>query len=317
MTDSSPHLDPARKHDAILLFEVTDGNPNGDPDNDGAPRTDLETSQGLVTDVAVKRKIRDVVPLIAPGEPGYDIYVESGTALESQHRRAYTALKLPLPKPKNGGEKDETQPAGSEGAARTAGKEKKANESSVRDWMITAFYDVRMFGAVMASQIAPAGKNRGPVQLGFARSIDPIVPTQHTITRVTQTRQSDTDKGENTEMGTKWTVPYGLYRTTLNFSAPLAARTGVTTRDLEVLWRAIEVMFEHDRASTRGLMSLRGAYIFTHADALGRAPVHELAKLVTVERIETAKTPRAFEDYTVTVHEDKIPNGVTLTRLIG
>ena len=325
---TAAHLDPAHKHDAVLIFDVTDGNPNGDPDNAGAPRTDIETNQGLMTDVSLKRKIRDTVPLIVPDEPGYDIYVEAGTALEAQHRRGYTALQLPLPKAKDA--KDDQQTAATDedtkpgrgvksapAEAKGAGKQKKQNETAVRDWMVTTFFDVRMFGAVMASQIAPAGKNKGPVQLSFARSIDPVVTIPHAITRVTQTRQSDADAGQSTEMGTKWTIPYGLYRCTVNYSAPLAARTGVTTRDLEVFWRAVELMFEHDRAATRGVMSLRGAYIFTHDDGLGRAPLHALNELITVERNEQAKPARAFTDYTVTVRAHDVPTGVTLTRLIG
>ena len=292
------HLDPALKHDTVLLFDVTDGNPNGDPDNAGAPRSDIETNQGLVTDVALKRKIRDMVPLIAAGRPGYDIYVEAGVALEAQHRRAYTALGLDLP---NKSKKDKT-----------------ANpEADVRAWMLKTFWDVRVFGAVMASSVAPAGKTKGPVQISFARSIDPVVTIPHGITRVTQTRQADIDEGQSTEMGTKWTVPYGLYRCTVNYSAPQGAKVGVTSEDLEVFWRAVMLMFEHDRSATRGLMAMRGVYVFTHDDALGRAPVQELTKLITVARAEGHKTPRAFEHYTVRVEQDALPAGVTLTRLIG
>lgn len=210
MTDI--YLDPARKHDAVLLFDVTDGNPNGDPDNSGAPRTDLETGHGIVTDVAIKRKIRDMVSLIAPGRKGYDIYVEADVALEERHLRAYAGL----------------------------GADPKAKAKPVglaRDWMIEHFFDVRMFGAVMASKIAPAGKTRGPVQLTFARSVDPVLVVENGITRVTQTRQADIDEGQRTEMGTKWTIPYALYRGVIHFSAPLAAKAKVTHDDLDVLAR--------------------------------------------------------------------------------
>src|ERR1051326_2237703 len=223
---TAAHLNPARKHDAVLIFDVTDGNPNGDPDNAGAPRTDIETNQGLITDVALKRKIRDTVPLIAPNEPGYDIYVEAGTALEAQHRRGYSALNLPLPKPRDtkadndeatDAEQTESTTRGKRAAeSKEANKQKKRNETAVRDWMLAAFFDVRMFGAVMASQIAPAGKNKGPVQLSFARSIDPVVTIPHATPRAPQPRQSDTDAGQSTEMGTKWTIPYGLYQCTVN-----------------------------------------------------------------------------------------------------
>ena len=179
-------------HDAVLLFDVTDGNPNGDPDNSGAPRTDLETGHGIVTDVALKRKIRDVIPLIAPGRKGYDIYVEAGVALEERHLRAYAGL-------------------GADPKAKTL------PVAQARDWMIGNFYDVRMFGAVMASKIAPAGKTRGPVQLTFARSVEPVLVVENGITRVTQTRQADVDDGQTTEMGTKWTIPYALYRGVIHF----------------------------------------------------------------------------------------------------
>jgi CRISPR-associated protein Csd2 len=290
------YLDPARKHDAVLLFDVTDGNPNGDPDNSGAPRTDLETGHGIVTDVALKRKIRDVIPLIAPGRKGYDIYVEAGVALEERYLRAYAGLGAD-PKAK-------TQPV-----------------AQARDWMIEHFFDVRMFGAVMASKIAPAGKTRGPVQLTFARSVDPVLVVENGITRVTQTRQTDIDDGQTTEMGTKWTIPYALYRGVIHFSASLAAKAKVTHDDLDVFWRAVTLMFEHDRAATRGEMALRGLYVFTHDDALGRAPAHQLSDLVTVGRSaaepHAAAPPRHFSDYRVGIDEQKIPVGVTLTSLVS
>jgi len=289
---SDIYLDPARKHDAVLLFDVTDGNPNGDPDNAGAPRTDLETGHGIVTDVALKRKIRDVVPLIAVGRPGYDIYVEAGVALEERHQRAYTAL----------------------------GADPKAKAKPIaqaRDWMIENFYDVRMFGAVMASKIAPAGKTRGPVQLTFSRSVDPVLVVENGITRVTQTRQSDIDEGQTTEMGSKWTIPYALYRGVIHFSAPLAARAKVTHDDLDVLWRAVTLMLEHDRAATRGEMTLRGLYVFTHDDALGRAPAKHLDDLVAIERTDATAPARRFGDYRVSIDEKQVPAGITLTALVS
>ena len=201
---SDIYLDPTRKHDAVLLFDVTDGNPNGDPDNSGAPRTDLETGHGIVTDVALKRKIRDVVPLLAAGRKGYDIYVEADVALEERHLRAYADLGAkPGAKP---------QPT-----------------SQARDWMIEHFFDVRMFGAVMASKVAPAGKTRGPVQLTFARSVDPVLVIENGITRVTQTREADIADGQTTELGSKWTIPYALYRGVIHVSAPLAAPAPLPT----------------------------------------------------------------------------------------
>ena len=287
-------LDPARKHNAVLLFDVTDGNPNGDPDNSGAPRTDLETGHGIVTDVALKRKIRNVVPLIAQGRPGYDIYVEANVALEERHHRAYAAV--------GADPKAEAKPVG-----------------RARDWMIENFYDVRMFGAVMVSKLAPAGKVRGPVQLTFARSIDPVLVVENGITRVTQTRQADIDDGQTTEMGYKWTIPYALYGSVIHFSAPLAAKAKVTHDDLDIFWRAVTHMFEHDRAATRGEMTLRGLYVFTHDDALGRAPAHRLTELITVSRAgaESEAVPaRHFHDYRVDIAEEAIPAGVTLTAIV-
>jgi CRISPR-associated protein Csd2 len=292
---SDVYLDPARKHDAVLLFDVTNGNPNGDPDNSGAPRTDPETGHGIVTDVALKRKIRNVVPLLALGRPGYDIYVEADVALEERHHRAYTALGAD-PKAK-------TKPI-----------------AQARDWMIENFYDVRMFGAVMASKLAPAGKTRGPVQLTFATSIDPVLVTENAITRVTQSRQADIDEGQTTEMGSKWTIPYALYQGIIHISAPLAGKAKVTHDDLDIFWRAITMMFEHDRAATRGEMTLRGLHVFTHDDALGRAPAHKLTELVTTRPApeRPAQTPpRHFRDYHVTIDDTSIPGGVTLTSLVS
>jgi CRISPR-associated protein Csd2 len=292
---SDIYLDPARKHDAVILFDVTDGNPNGDPDNSGAPRTDLETGHGIVTDVALKRKIRNVVPLLAPGRPGYDIYVEAGVALEERHHRAYTAL-----------------------GADSKAKNKPIGQA--RDWMIENFYDVRMFGAVMASKLAPAGKTRGPVQLTFARSTDPVLIVENGITRVTQNRQADIDEGQTTEMGSKWTIPYALYQGVIHFSAPLADKAKVTHDDLDIFWRAVALMFEHDRAATRGEMTLRGLYVFTHDDALGRAPAHQLTELVTVSLATPGPTtapPRHFRDYRVSIDDEKIPAGVSLTRIVS
>jgi CRISPR-associated protein Csd2 len=282
------HLDPHRKQDFVFLFDVTDGNPNGDPDGAGMPRTDPETMQGLVTDVAIKRKIRNMVILLGEGKPGYDIYVEAGVSLNSQHERAYEALGL------------------------AAGK---ASAPAAQRWMCETFYDIRMFGAVMSTGDKTAGRVQGPLQLTFSRSIDPVLAQEHGITRVTRTKEGDT---KETEMGSKHAVPYGLYRGIGHFSAPLAARTGVTSDDLAMLWRAMTLMFEHDRSSTRGEMVLRGLYVFTHHDAYGTAPAHTLTDLVTIERTIPEHQPiRAFGHYDVNLDETGIPDGVTLTRIIG
>jgi CRISPR-associated protein Csd2 len=287
------HLDPRRKHDFAFLFDVRDGNPNGDPDAGGMPRLDPETMQGLVTDVAIKRKIRNMVALLGDGKPGYDIYVEAGVALNAQHERAYTALGL---KP---------------------GSVKAADQEQARQWMCQTFYDVRMFGAVMTTGKALCGRVQGPVQITFSRSIDPVLAQEHGLTRVTQTRQEDIDKGESTEMGNKHAIPYGLYLGYGHFSAPLAKRTGVTSADMEMLWRAFTLMFEHDHAAGRGEVTLRGLYVFSHTDAFGSAPAQTLFDRIKIPPVADEKPPRAFSDYTVQIDTDVLPNGVELTKVIG
>lgn len=282
---TAAHLDPTRRHDAVLLFDVSDGNPNGDPDAGNQPRTDDESGQGLVTDVAIKRKIRDTVSLMRGDDPRYGIFVEAGFALNTRIEAALTA---------NPGKADEAQ-----------------------RWMCEHYYDIRMFGGVLSTgKSGGAGQVRGPLQLTFARSIDPILPTDHTITRVTQTRQEDIDKGERAEIGSKWTVPYGLYRAHVFYSAPRAAKTGVTSDDLAALWQAITVMFDHDRAATRGEMKLCGLYVFSHPDALGVAPAAALTQSITLERHNVDKAPRAHTDYTRAIDESGRPDGVELTKLV-
>lgn len=290
--NNAAHIDPTRKHDFVFLFDVADGNPNGDPDAAGMPRTDPETMQGLVTDVAIKRKIRNMVSLLGEGKPGNNIYVEAGVSLNSQHERAYEALGL------------------------STGK---GSEKAAQQWMCETFFDVRMFGAVMSTGTKSAGKVQGPLQLTFSRSIHPVLTQEHGITRVTRTKETDT---KETEMGSKHTVPYGLYRGIGHFSAPLASRTGVTSDDLAMLWRSMSLMFEHDRASTRGEMTLRGLYVFTHSDAYGRAPAHVLTRMVNVELNDKsegvlAQAIRSFDDYQVIVDEAVLPDGVALTRIVG
>ena len=282
---TAAHLDPTRRHDAVLLFDVSDGNPNGDPDAGNQPRTDDETGQGLVTDVAIKRKIRDTVSLLRGDDPRYGIFVEAGHALNT---RIEAGLKA------NPGKADDAQ-----------------------RWLCEHYFDIRMFGAVLSTgKGGGAGQVRGPLQLTFARSVDPILPTDHTITRVTQTRQDDIDKGERTEIGSKWTVPYGLYRAHAFYSAPRASKTGVTREDLDALWQAIAVMFDHDRAATRGEMKLCGLYIFSHPDALGVAPSASLTQRVTLNRVNLEKAPRAHTDYNRGLDESALPDGVELTNLV-
>jgi CRISPR-associated protein Csd2 len=294
---ATAYLDPARKHDFVFHFDVRDGNPNGDPDAGGMPRTDPETGQGLVTDVAIKRKIRNMVTLLGEGKPGCDIYVEAGVALNAQHKRAYAALGL---KPGEG-----------------KSKPSPADQAAAQRWMCETFYDVRMFGAVMSTGTALCGRVQGPLQLTFSRSVSPVLSQEHGLTRVTQTREEDIAKGESTEMGAKHAVPYGLYVGYGHFSAPLAARTGVTSQDLETLWRAFTLMLEHDRASTRGEMTLRGLYVFTHADKFGSAPAHALFDQITVTPV-SQQPLRRYADYQVSLPADgDLPDGVTLTRVCG
>lgn len=289
---TEPHLDPARKIDFAFLIEARDSNPNGDPDAGGMPRTDPVSGQGLITDVALKRKIRNTVSLLNAQEkkPGYDIYVEAGIALNTQHERAYAADALG----------------------------NKASQLDAQQWMCRTFFDVRMFGAVMTTgkKDRQAGRVRGPVQLTFSRSIDPVTPLEYGITRVTPTKPEDLASGKDTEMGSKHIVPYGLYRGEGHFSAPLAARTHVTTNDLTMFWRAFTLMFDHDRAAARGELNLRGLYVFTHDDPYGKAPARQLLDRITVKGPGDA-TARAFSDYHVNVDDADLPEGVTLTTLIG
>lgn len=299
------YVDPARRHDFVLLFEVTDGNPNGDPDAGNLPRIDPETMQGLVTDVCLKRKVRNYVSLVAGGDEGYRIYVnDGGVALNALHEQAYDA----------------------EGLKSTGSKQKREDVEKARQRMCRTFYDVRMFGAVMTTGVN-CGQVRGPVQLTFARSHSPIVALDLSITRVAITKKEDADvvagedesvderKGKVTEMGRKAIVPYGLYRAHGFFSAAFAQKTGVSARDLALFWEALRNMWDHDRSASRGIMACRGLYVFTHANGLGNAPAQDLFARVTVRLNDGVETPRAFSDYSVTVKDTDLPEGVTLTQL--
>lgn len=293
--------DPAKRHDFVLLFDVADGNPNGDPDAGNLPRVDPETMQGLVTDVCLKRKVRDYVNLARGTEMGFQVYVEHKGVLNTQHARAYTALdKKPTKSPDR-----ETQ-------------------SKVRDWMCENFYDIRMFGAVMTTGVN-CGQVRGPLQLTFARSIDQVIPLDVSITRVAVTRAEDAVKqdsaddeggGKETEMGRKALLPYGLYVCHGFFNAHFAEQTGVSSADLELFWQALTNMFEQDHSAARGMMACRGLYVFTHDNKLGNAPAHKLFDRISVERKPGVEAPRKFADYNVTVNEDGLPDGVALTRVL-
>jgi len=298
------HTDAARRHDFCLLFDVADGNPNGDPDAGNLPRVDPETMQGLVTDVALKRKVRDYVDLTCGDAERFKIYVQSGAVLNAQHQRAYTALDL----------------------TSTGAKQKREDVDRTRAWMCENFYDIRMFGAVMATGVN-CGQVRGPLQITFARSTDPIVPLEVAITRVAITREEDAavsigDDGEGTggkqtEMGRKALVPYGLYRAHGFFSPHLARQTGASDEDLALFWQALQGMWDLDRSAARGMMACRGLYVYSHANPLGNAPAHRLFERIGVARRDGVEAPRAFADYRVEVDDATMPEGVTLTVLEG
>jgi CRISPR-associated protein Csd2 len=285
------HTDPARRHDFVLIFDVTDGNPNGDPDGGNLPRTDPETMQGIVTDVCLKRKVRDYVTVASDNA----VYVEhKGVSLYTQHHKAFDALS--------------TDPK----------KATTQDRSNAREWMCENFYDVRMFGAVLSvgqKEGLNAGQVRGPVQFTFARSVDPVLPLDLGITRVAITREEERADGKETEMGRKTLIPYGLYVAHGFYSPQLAAQTGVTEEDLTLFWQALTSMWEFDRSAARGLMATQGLYVFTHESALGNAPAHKLFNRIRVEHAEDVEAPRRFEDYTVTVDDD-LPPGVTLTPVV-
>lgn len=251
----------ANRYDFVLLFEVTNGNPNGDPDAGNLPRVDAETGLGLVTDVSLKRKVRNFVGMVRQDEPPYEIYVKEKAVLNQQHRRAYEAIGAA--DLLGGDEKKKGRKGGD-----------KVDEARV--WMCRNFYDVRTFGAVMSTGIN-CGQVRGPVQLTFARSVEPVMTLEHSITRMAVATEAEAEKqgGDNRTMGRKFTIPYGLYRAHGFVSAHLAKQTGFGEEDLELLWQSLERMFEHDRSAARGEMATRGLYVFEHDSALGnaRAPV--------------------------------------------
>jgi CRISPR-associated protein Csd2 len=300
--ETATYNDTGRRHDFVLFFDVCDGNPNGDPDAGNLPRVDPETMQGLVTDVAIKRKVRDWVDLARGDEGRFKIYIQSGSeALNALHKRAYTALNLKS----------------------TGAKQAKDDVDKARGWMCDNFYDIRVFGAVMTTGVN-CGQVRGPMQITFARSIDPIIPLDISITRVAVTKEEDakvvvaedgSGSGKTTEMGRKALVPYGLYRAHGFFNPHFAKQTGTTSDDLELFWKALQQMWDLDRSASRGLMACRGLYVFTHDSSLGDAPAHRLFERVQVSRRDGVEAPRSFRDYNVAVDSADMPDGVTLTAL--
>lgn len=289
------------RYDFQILFDVENGNPNGDPDAGNMPRTDPETGLGIVTDVCIKRKIRNYVEAVKDGEPGYRIYIKENIPLNTSDREAYVSL----------------------GTDEKKIKELKKNDPKVdekiRDFMCAEFYDIRTFGAVMTTFVKAAlncGQVRGPVQFGFARSVDPIMPQEVTITRVAITREADAESKE-TEMGRKYIVPYGLYRMEGYVSANLARKTtGFSEEDLELLWQAIINMFDQDHSAARGKMAVRSLIVFKHDSELGNAPSYKLFDLIHVDHKEEGKVPRSFDDYVVTIDREKVPQGVTCISMV-
>lgn len=280
------------RYEFVVLFDVENGNPNGDPDAGNFPRIDPETGYGIVTDVCLKRKIRNYVETVKEGEAGFEIYIRKGVPLNTSDNRGVEATKE---------EKD------------------KDKDTAARNFMCNNFYDIRTFGAVMTTFVKMSlncGQVRGPVQIGFARSIDPIVSQEISITRVAITTEKDAEK-KTTEMGRKYIVPYGLYRAEGYISANLARKTtGFSETDLELLWESIINMFEHDHAAARGKMAVRELIVFKHADELGNAPAHKLFDLINVKRKDESKPARCYRDYQVEINDKELPNGVELIKKI-
>lgn len=288
------------RYEFVIFFDVENGNPNGDPDAGNMPRIDPETGYGLVTDVCLKRKIRNYVETVKEADPGYRIYVKDNVPLNCSDAEACAYVGVDPAKLKEA-------------------KKKDANlDMKIRDFMCSNFFDIRTFGAVMTTFVKGAlncGQVRGPVQLGFARSVDPILPQEVTITRVAITTEADAEK-KGTEMGRKYIVPYALYRCEGYISANLARKTtGFSEEDLELLWQAILNMFELDHSAARGKMSVRELIVFRHDSELGNAPAYKLFDLVKAQRNGDVVTPRAFTDYQLSVDEENLPSGVTCIRM--
>ena len=296
-----------RRYDFVLLFDVKDGNPNGDPDAGNLPRLDAESGHGLVTDVCLKRKVRNFVGLVKSEQPPYEIYVKEKAILNNQNRRAYVAI-------------------GREDALEGDGKKRKGGDAveDARKWMCANFFDVRSFGAVMSTGVN-CGQVRGPIQMTFARSVEPVISQEHSITRMAVATEAEAEKqdGDNRTMGRKHTVPYGLYRGHGFVSSFLAKQTGFDEKDLELYWQALMQMFEHDRSAARGQMATRGLYVFEHESELGNAPAHALFERLKIERADD-DIARDFDAYSVEFDGQPVPIGkhkiadqpnVTLIRL--
>jgi CRISPR-associated protein Csd2 len=288
------------RYEFVILFDVENGNPNGDPDAGNMPRIDPETNLGIVTDVCLKRKIRNYVETTKEDAQGYRIYIKDNVPLNRSDAEAYVAVGV------------------DEKSVKEAKKKDKDLDQNIRNFMCKNFYDIRTFGAVMTTFVKAAlncGQVRGPVQLGFARSVEPVIPQEVTITRVAITTEADAEK-KGTEMGRKYIVPYGLYRCEGYISANLARKTtGFSEEDLSLLWEAILNMFEHDHSAARGKMAVRKLIVFKHDSELGNAPAHRLFEAVTVNRKAEVAVARSYRDYEVIVDESIIPFGVTSSQM--
>lgn len=290
------------RYDFVLYFDVENGNPNGDPDAGNLPRIDPETGLGLVTDVCLKRKIRNYVEMVKEGEPGYDIYIRGGKTLNERDAHALEELGID---------------------AKDIKKSKKDDpnlDEKIRDCMCKTYFDIRAFGAVMTTFVKNnlnCGQVRGPVQLTFSRSVDPIIQQEVTITRMAATTEADAEKNGDKNMGRKYVVPYGLYRCEGFVSANLAQKsTGFSEDDLALLWDALINMFEDDRSAARGLMAVRSLIAFKHESVFGNAPSYELFDCVSTKKRDGVLAPRSFKDYEpITVDESRVPEGVEVMQL--
>ena len=289
------------RYEFTILFDVENGNPNGDPDAGNMPRIDTETGYGIVTDVCLKRKIRNYIETMCEDKPGYKIYIKEGVPLNTSDKTAFIAFNVD--------EKD----------IKTLKKDNPEIDKKICDFMCRNFFDIRTFGAVMTTFVKASlncGQVRGPVQLGFARSIDPVVTQEVTITRVAITTEEDSAK-KSTEMGRKYIVPYALYRVDGYISANLARKvTGFTEEDLALLWKAIINMFEYDRSAARGNMAVRKLIVFKHDNELGCAPAYKLFDSINVTRKSDVIAPRNYRDYEVKIDRDQLPEGITCTELL-
>ena len=296
------------RYEFVVLFDVENGNPNGDPDSGNMPRIDPESGLGLVTDVCLKRKIRNYVETVKEDAKGYKIYIKEDVPLNRSDREACESLGI-----------TETEDKKVTEALKKLKKSDKDVDIKLRDYMCDNFYDIRTFGAVMTTFVKASlncGQVRGPVQLGFARSIDPIVSQEVTITRVAITTVKDAEN-KSPEMGTKNIVPYGLYRVEGYISANLARKvTGFSEEDLDLLWEAIINMFENDHSAARGKMAVRELIVFKHSKELGDCPAYKLFDAVEVRKKEEIEYPRKYQDYTVQIHEEMIPDSVEMKRMI-